>query len=520
MSDIRSIIGGRHALLAGLGAVGGYMWSRRGNSRTASRRYAALANDPTPGGARVVIIGAGFAGLAAATELGQAGTHGEKVVPILVDRNNFHLFTPLLYQVATGGVEPGHITYPVRYIARENGFLFRESEVQAIDLERKILRLDDGFLTYDYLIVAVGSVPNFFGMQDVARHALTLKWTGDAVAIRNQIIDAFEKAEIEPDTKRRRDLLSFIVVGGGATGIELIGTLRDLIDEILLRDYPTIRAEEVKLVLVEGRDRLLPGVDPKMADLALEHLRDAGVDVWLNTIVASARGAEGESESPPDNGSTKQGARLVTVTTRDGREATGSLVVWTAGVKASPLVESLSAPKSRNDGRVQVTSYLELPDHTDVYAVGDIASIVDPKTGALVPPNAQAALQEGQAAASNILGKLRGQKSREFKYQSKGDLVSIGRADAIADLFGRVFSGPAALVARRGVYLLNLVGFKNRLDVLIDWAADMLYHPNSSRIEFTRRETFKAVADQSEGPEKRQEKQAEKEEKKSGSSNA
>jgi len=456
------------------GALAGYVWNRRQAAARAQARFYELASGRAPG-ARVAVVGAGFAGLAAAAELGRAGIEGQPVIPILIDRNNFHLFTPLLYQVATGGVEPGHITYPTRFIARDQGLLFRESELRGVDLQRKRLVLDDGTLDYDYLILALGSIPNFFGMADVARHTISLKWTGDAVEIHNRIVDAFERADLERDPARRRELLTFVVVGGGSTGIEFVSSLYDVIHRVLLQDYPTIRAEDVRLMLVEGKDQLLPGGDPRMSARVLRRLREQRIEVLLNTVVAGA--AEGS------------------IRTRDGRAISAGTIIWTAGVKAPDLTEQLPTPRAR-DGRLQVNRYLELPEHPDVYAVGDLAYFVDPGTGRPLPPNAQVAIQEGKAAAANVVRQLRGESPRPFVYRPVDDVVSLGQTRAIADLFGIVFDGFPAWLIRRTIYVANLVGYKNRLDVLLDWIADFFHRANAARIEYSRRlELLPAVAE-------------------------
>lgn len=460
--------------LVAVGAAAGYLWHRRQRAVAGRARYRQLVSGEARG-PRVVIVGGGFAGLTAASDLGRAGIHGEEVMPILVDRNDFHLFSPLLYQVATGGVEPGHITYPMRFVARDGGFLFRESELRHVDFERKRLDLDDGELSYDYLILALGNVPNYFGLADVQRHTLPLKWSGDAIAIHNRIIDAFERADVETDPTRRQELLRFVVVGGGATGVELVGSLWDLIHHTLLPHYPSIRPAEVHLMLVEGRDSLLPGIDSRMAAIAERRLRKWHVDVALGTIVAGA----------------SEGA----IRTRDGTIIRAYTVIWTAGVKAPPLTERVPAPRTR-DGRLQVNEYLEIPGHPDVYAVGDLAHFLDPRTGRPLPWNAPAAIQQGRTAAANVLRRIHGRKPEPFVYRSSGDLVSLGRTRAIADLFGVVFDGFPAWVARRTIYLVNLVGFKNRLDVLIDWAADFFYRQNAARIEVPRAEREMAAQPQ------------------------
>jgi NADH dehydrogenase len=411
----------------------------------------------------VAIVGGGFAGLAAASALGRAGLRGEKVVPILIDRNNFNVWTPLLYQVVTGSVVPGHVNYPLRFAARDNGFVFRESELRGVDLDRKMLTLDDGELSYDYLILALGSVPNYFGMNQVARETLPLKWSGNAIDIHNRVIEAFEQAELVDDPALRRELLTIGIVGGGATGVELAGSLYDLIHGTLLRQYPRIRAEEVRIILIEAKTRLRPGTVERMSVIAERHfatLRRPTVEVWLNACVG--------------------GASAGTLQFADGRTLKAGTLVWSAGIRAHPLASQLPVPRT-SDGRPLVNRYLELPEHPDVFVVGDLAAYIDQKSRRPLPANAQFAIQGGNCAATNVLRQLRGEPLAPFDYHRLGDAVSLGAGAGATEVWGTVFDGFPALVIRRGIYLLNLIGLKNRLGVLIDWAAEAAKRQNISR---------------------------------------
>jgi NADH:ubiquinone reductase (H+-translocating) len=451
----------RAGLIIG-GALAGYLWSRRSGKAGAAARFRELSEGRADG-ARVAIVGGGFAGLAAASALGRAGLRGEKVVPILVDRNNFNVWTPLLYQVVTGSVDPGHVNYPLRFAARDNGFVFRESELRGVDLDRKMLTLDDGDLSYDYLILALGSVPNYFGMSNVARETLPLKWSGNAIDIHNRIIETFEQADLVDDPVLRRELLTIGIVGGGATGVELAGSLHDLIHGTLLRQYPRIRADEVRIILIEAKTRLLPETVERMSVIAERHfasLRSPSVEVWLNTCVG--------------------GASTGTLLFADGRTLKAGTLIWSAGIRAHPLADHLPVPRA-SDGRPLVNRYLELPEHPDVFVVGDLACYIDRATRRPLPANAQFAIQGGNRAAANVLRQLRGQSLEPFDYRRLGDAVSLGAGAGVTEVGGVVFDGFPALVIRRGIYLLNLIGLKNRLDVLIDWVAEAAQRQNIAR---------------------------------------
>jgi NADH dehydrogenase len=416
--------------------------------REVRRQEASARGEPGPV-RRIVVVGVGFAGLTALNRLNDLVGDDPSCELLVIDRQNYHLFYPLLYQVATGGVEPGELAFPARIVARERNARFLEMNVLRVDVAQKRLETDLGPISYDCLILAPGSVTNYFGMADAMQSAFPLKSLADGMRLRNRVIDCFEQADRETSAERRRGLLTFAIVGGGATGVELAASLGDMIFNTLLPNYPTIGPEEVRLVLIEAKGGLLAGWDPRMGEIALRRLTGQHVEVWLNTSVAQV-GADAVE--------TVAGSNLPTAT-----------VVWTAGVRAEPLAETLPGTRER-DGRVRVTEHLELPDQPGVFVVGDAAAIADPNTGRFVPPTAAAAIDEGAAAAENAVRRLRGEALQPFVYHSRGDLVSLGRAAAAANLFGLVFDGVPAWLIRRGVYLANLVGFRNRLYVMLDWA--------------------------------------------------
>ncbi len=412
------------------------------------RRRALAAGARGQPARRVVVVGVGFAGLAALNRLGDLVGDDPRFDVLVLDRQNYHLFTPLLYQVASGGVEPGTVAYPAREIVREHGFRFKTATVQSIDVGRKCLDTDAGPIAFDSLILAPGSVTNFFGMADAQEHSLPLKGVSDGTRVHDQVINAFELADRESDPDRRRALLTIVMVGGGATGVELSASLSDLIFTTLLPNYPGISPDNVRLMLVEARGTLLPGWNPRMGEVAIEHLCSHHVQVLLDTTVAHVTDHDVELGS---------GERIPT-----------STVIWTAGVRADPLVSALPGEKAR-DGRVHVDAHLELPGHPGIFVVGDAAAVVLPGSERPMPPTAWAAIGQGRAAAENAIRRLEGQAPRAFSMRWPGDPVSLGRGAAAADLFGIVFDALPGWLIRRFVYLTNLVGFRNRLLVALQW---------------------------------------------------
>ncbi|MGH2460133.1 MAG: NAD(P)/FAD-dependent oxidoreductase [Chloroflexota bacterium] len=427
-------------------------WMRQ--SRLARREALAGQSDGQPR-RRIVIVGVGFGGLSALNRLGELVADDPRTDVLLLDQQNYHLFTPLLYQVATGGVEPSMLTYPARAITRDQGFRYEEATVRRVDLDRKVLETDAGPFEFDSLILAPGSVPNFFGMADAEEHTLPLKWVNDSVRIHDQVINAFELADRERDLDRRRTLLTTVVIGGGATGVELAASLSDLIFTTLLPNYPGINSDDVRLELIEARGTLLPGWNDKMGAVAEQHLNGHHVQVRLDTTVSHV----GPSE----------------VELGGGERIPSATAIWTAGVRAEPVVGTLPGEKER-DGRIRVDQNLELPGHPGVFVVGDAAAIVLPGAERPMPPTAWAAIGQGRAAAENAVRRLRDQSPRAFWMRSPGDLVSLGRGAAAADIFGMIFDGLAGWFLRRAVYLTNLVGFRNRLLVALEWAFVTFHH--------------------------------------------
>ncbi len=395
---------------------------------------------------RVVVIGSGFGGLNAARKLGSTG-----VDVLVVDRNNYHGFWPLLYQVATAGIEPESIAYPVRAIFHKHRNVgFRMAQVESIDANKRVIRTDSGSpITYNYLIVAAGSANNYFGNNALADQTYGLKDIGDAERLRNQVLSSFEQAVGETDPDRRRALLTFVIVGGGPTGVELSGAFSELIHHALDKDYPMLDMSKVRVVLVEATDHILATFPESLQESAKRKLAKMDVELKLHSPVASV---EGEC-----------------VTFADGTQLEAGTVVWAAGVRASTLADTLGAEQGRN-ARVKVTPTLNLPGHTDVFVVGDMAYLEGYKGNQAYPMVAQTAIQQGTQAAENILRQVQGKPMKPFHYFDHGNMATIGRRSAVLDAFGVHLNGRLAWFGWLFIHLIYLIGFRNRLIVLINWA--------------------------------------------------
>lgn len=412
---------------------------------------------------QVVILGAGFGGLYAALHLERALRRERSVRIVLLDKENYHLFVPMLHEITSGGVEPRHVVRPLRPLFRKTRVDFRRAEVRSIDLEGRRVLTDHGELAYDDLVIALGSTTNFFGVEGVEAKTFTFKTLKDAVRLRNHLLEMFERADLEPDPKARRRLLTFCLVGAGCTGVELATELQDLIQKTLLPNYPRLDGREVRLVLPEASGRIIPCVSNRLAWRGLDKLRRKGIEVRLHApVISVSKGA---------------------VTLADGKVLPTETVVWTAGVKANPIVEGLPVEKDKL-GRVNVDEYLELPQFPGVFALGDCAHCWDPRLQAPLPPTAQVAVQQARAVADTIARALRGQAKRPFVYHHQGALVSLGTGDGVGEVAGVAFSGLPAWLLWRAVFLGKMVGWKNRIRVALDWIVGALFERDISKLEW------------------------------------
>lgn len=392
---------------------------------------------------RVVIVGAGFGGLVAARTLARY-----PVRITLIDRQNFHTFQPLLYQVATAGLSPGEIAAPIRWIVRNRRNVeVLMSEVQDFDLTRRVVKLADSEIPYDYLIVASGASHAYFGHDEWEPLAPGLKTIQDALEIRRRVLLAFELAERRANSEKEQVQLNFVVVGGGPTGVELAGTLAEIAHRALTNEFRTIDPRKTQIVLLEGGPRILPSYPDDLSRSAEEQLKRLGVEVHTSAMVTNV------TPGAVHMGDTQLSA---------------AVVIWAAGVAASPLGKKLGATCDRA-GRVAVNPDLSLPGHPEVFVIGDLATLKD-ENGKMLPGVAPVAMQEGKATAENIAAELRGEPRKSFHYFNKGNLATIGRAAAVAE-FGKIHvSGFVAWLAWLFVHVFFLIGFRNRILVMVQWA--------------------------------------------------
>jgi NADH dehydrogenase len=406
-------------------------------------------------GPRVVIVGGGFGGLQAAKALGDA-----PVRVTLVDRRNHHLFQPLLYQVATAVLSPADIAHPIRSVLRDrrNVEVVLE-EVEAIDPEAKEVILAEGRLPYDYLILAAGATHAYFGHDEWEPLAPGLKTLEDALAIRRRILLAFEEAEREPDPERRKALMTFVVVGAGPTGVEMAGAIAEIARFSLSRDFRHIDTRDARVILVEASDRALAAFPSSLSRYAIDDLQRLGVDVRLGKpVTAIAPG-------------------LVTI---GDEPVAAETVIWAAGVRASPLGRTLGAALDRA-GRVLVNPDLTVPGYPDIFVVGDMA-LLNGQDGTPLPGVAQVAMQEGTWAAGNIERAIVGKPLLPFRYRDLGNMATIGRNAAIADIRGLRLTGFIAWLAWALVHIMNLIGFRNRILVALQWLWGYLTFQRGARL--------------------------------------
>lgn len=420
---------------------------------------------------RVVIIGAGFGGLSLARQLRKA-----PVEVILVDKNNYHTFQPLLYQVATAGLEAEEIAHAVRGIFhKQSNFDFHLGEVTGIDWARKdVLMLDGSTLSFDYLVLAAGATTNFFGVDGAEMHGFGLKNLSEAVNLRSHVIALFEEANRKstpvasgtgsPDLSS----LNIVVVGGGPTGVEMAGALCELFQKVLKKDFPNLPVEHAQVYLVEASPKLLNAYHPKLQPYAVEQLERRGVKVLLDTQVVRV---------------TSDAVHL-----NNGETISTKTMIWAAGVRANPLAERLGLPTTRG-GRVTVANDLSIPGFDQVYAVGDIAASKN-AADQVDPQLAPVAMQGGQHVARQIMLHLAGKEPTAFQYKSRGIMATIGRNAAVSQLdIGIRNTGFIAWVMWLVLHLMQLVGFRNRLNVLLNWAWNYFTYDRSARLIMPTEET-------------------------------
>jgi NADH dehydrogenase len=411
----------------------------------------------TAGPTQVLILGGGFGGLYTALELEKTLGRDADVEVTLVNRENFFLFTPMLHEVAASDLDLNDIVNPIRKLLRHVKFF--EGDVEAIDLPGRRVVVSHGIheahsheLAYDHLVIALGSITNFYNLPGLQERALTMKSLGDAIHLRNRLIAQLEEADPDCFADEREPLLTFVVAGGGFAGVETIGSMNDFLREAI-RFYPHLREEFLRVVLVEPGPAILPELGETLGRYTQRKLTERKVEVRVNTKV---------------NGASEHGVEL-----SDGTVLKTSTLVWTAGTSPNPLLRTLPCKKER--GRVLANEFLEVPAWPGVWALGDCALIPDPKTGRYYPPTAQHALRQGRVLAHNILAAIRGGRKRPFVFSTIGLLATIGRRTGVANIMGINFSGFIAWWLWRTIYLSKLPRVEKKVRVILGWTLDLIF---------------------------------------------
>ncbi|MBS0379884.1 MAG: NAD(P)/FAD-dependent oxidoreductase [Proteobacteria bacterium] len=408
---------------------------------------------------RVVIVGCGFGGLFAARAL-----HRAPVDLLVIDRNNYHLFQPLLYQVASAALAPADIAQPIRTILRDQqNARVMLAQVEGVDLAARTVDAAGHVIPYDYLILAPGAVDNYFGHDSWGAHAPGMKDVGEATLIRSRLLRSFERAEFEEDPAKKRALLTFIIVGGGPTGVELAGAIKELAVDVIPRDFRAADTRRARVLLIEAGPRLLPALGPDSSARALRQLQALGVEVRLGEPVTDIL-ADG---------------------VRVGSDPIHSYnVIWAAGVRAAPLTATLGIPTTGPGGRIAVNPDCSLPGHPEVFVIGDAASLTDDR-GRVVPGVSQGALQMGRYVAELIERRVRGTAAGHtapFRYHDYGSMATVGKSRGVVEIGRLHFGGLAAWLAWGALHITVLIGFRNRIAVLLNWIYGYFFRRRGSRL--------------------------------------
>ena len=431
-----------------------------------------MAQQQLPPKKRIVILGAGSGGVSTALALRGAAGRSSGIEVLLLDQNDYHTAVPMTYQVVTGSVAPSHISFPLRKLFKGRGRIealeFRRAQIQGVDLDGRTVITDEGRVPWDYLVVALGSTTNFFGMADVEKVALPFRSLRDGIAIHNRIVDNYEAALWTEDEQIRRELLTFVLIGGGPTGVELAAHVREFADRVLAKYYASL-AKHVRVILIEAQDNVLPGMNARTRELALSRLKSRGVEVMLKARLGKAW----------------QGG----VQTAGGDTIPTRAVVWCAGIKPVSVVQALPFDKAK-DGRIRVNGYLQVPKSPNVYALGDCAYLEQGSGSGPYPPTFQVAYRQGKVCARNIINDLKGKRPRPYSAGFLGQVFYLDRNTAVAQLFGRVFDGYAAGMVRRALFIGMLVyyagpltGLETKLRAALDWVFAYFYNRSVARLE-------------------------------------
>ena len=415
-------------------------------------------NIPTSKNPRIVIIGGGFAGIALAKKL-----KNKNVQVVLLDKHNYHTFQPLLYQVATGGLEAGSIAYPIRKIVQEyKDFYFRLTSVKEIDTVNQKIISEIGDLHYDYLVIATGSKTNYFGNKDIERYSMSMKTIPQSLNIRSLILENFEQAVLIKDAVERNVLINFVLVGGGPTGVELAGALAEMKKAILQKDYPDLDIDKMQINLVQSGDRILNTMSEKSSAEAEKFLIDLGVTIWKNVRVTNYDGR--------------------TITTNSDLTFETATVIWTAGVQGAKIAGLDAKSLVEKVERIRVNQYNQVAGYENIFAIGDIASMENVDYPQGHPMMAQPAMQQGKLLGENLVKLLNKQPMTPFEYNDKGSMATIGRNLAVVDLPNYHFSGVFAWFVWMFVHLFSLIGFKNKAVVFLNWVYNYIKFDREGRL--------------------------------------
>jgi len=434
---------------------------------------------------KIVILGSGFAAVECAKKLENEFGNDPEIELVMIGEDNFLLFTPMLPQVASGMIETRHIVFPIRTICKKTKFY--EGRIKNVDPYGKLVTLwgtgDKRSISihYDFLVVALGSETNFFGMADVEKNAYTMKTLNDAVMLRNRIIDMLEQAENETNPILRKSFLNFVVVGGGFAGIETAGELMDLLLDVR-KYYPSIQKDELKVIVLEAMGEILPGFNKKLAEFAKQKLKERGIDIQLKKTVTSFDGNEVTiktlDETPKDSIDQSEINSIITKT-----------LIWTAGI--TPVNTIKRSMFKTEKGKIVINDFLEVEKFPGVFAIGDCALFVDPITNRPFPPTAQIAEAQAKMAAKNLISLIKNSEKEKFVYHSKGQLAIIGKRTGIATFLGINISGFLAWLIWRNVYLSKIPTFDKKTRVFLDWMIDLFFDRDVSRLKLMKRETEK-----------------------------
>ena len=415
-------------------------------------------NIPKTSFPRVVIIGGGFAGIALAK-----GLRNQELQVVLIDKHNYHTFQPLLYQVATGGLEPDSIAFPIRKVIKDiPNFYFRLAEVENIRPEKRKINTNIGKLKYDYLIIASGSKTNYFGNTNIEKFSMPMKTVPQSLNLRSLILENFEDALLTSNYEERNALMNFVIVGGGPTGVELAGALAEMKRGILPKDYPDLDIRQMQINIVQGGSRLLNTMSEKASEKAEDFLIDLGVNIYKKIHVTNYDGNH--------------------VSTSKDLTFEASTVIWAAGVKGAVISGVGEECIIERANRLKVDEFNRIKNHENIFAIGDIACMESEKYKVGHPMMAQPAIQQGQHLAKNIIAILKGKKLKAFQYNNKGSMATIGRNKAVVDLPNMKFQGVFAWFVWMFVHLFSLIGFRNRAIVFFNWVYNYIRFDRETRL--------------------------------------